>query len=253
MTKEQAVLKKLLDTIVASGGLIRYHDGSYGCAADEEWLDLADTALLAQNVLQISGIVVEIPIANASEAELLPSDFLLEGSELSFVRGPSKRTQQTSDDNPAAQLGVFHSLGKRCTASPRQSARRITLAHRKVPMRLRSNEPCPIHRSLLCNGREHVRKERTVRFGVQRIEDPRVGTSRTMIFSFCSPTVFSHDRHIFRASCCVGGEMQEVQLHDHLPCRKRDCYGKHWPNDEERHQVHTAYPRMGKRWGRYDR
>ena len=74
MTKEQAVLKKLLDTIVATGGLIRYPDGSYGCAADEEWLDLADTALLAQEVLQISGIVVEIPIANASESELLPSD-----------------------------------------------------------------------------------------------------------------------------------------------------------------------------------
>jgi hypothetical protein len=74
MTKEQAVVKKLLDTIVATGGLIRYPDGSHGCAADEEWLDLADTALLAQDVLQISGIIVEIPIANASEAELLPSD-----------------------------------------------------------------------------------------------------------------------------------------------------------------------------------
>ena len=74
MTKEQAVLKKLLDTIVATGGLIRYPDGSYGCAADEEWLDLADTALLGQDVLQISGTVVEIPIANASESELLPTD-----------------------------------------------------------------------------------------------------------------------------------------------------------------------------------
>ena len=39
-------------------------------------------------------------------------------------------------------------------------------------MRLRRNEYCPIHRSLFCCGREQARKERRVRLGVQRIEDP---------------------------------------------------------------------------------
>ncbi len=39
-------------------------------------------------------------------------------------------------------------------------------------MKLRRNEYCPIHRSLFCCGREHVRKERRLQLGVQRIEDP---------------------------------------------------------------------------------
>jgi hypothetical protein len=39
-------------------------------------------------------------------------------------------------------------------------------------MRLRRNEFCPIHRSLFCCGREQARKERRLRLGVQRIEDP---------------------------------------------------------------------------------
>ena len=39
-------------------------------------------------------------------------------------------------------------------------------------MKLRRNEYCPLHRSLFCCGREHVRKERRFRLGVQRIEDP---------------------------------------------------------------------------------
>ena len=38
-------------------------------------------------------------------------------------------------------------------------------------MKLRKNEFCPIHRSLFCCGREHSKKERKLRFGVQRIED----------------------------------------------------------------------------------
>ena len=40
-------------------------------------------------------------------------------------------------------------------------------------MKLRRNEFCPIHRSLSCCGREQARKERRIRLGVQRIEDPR--------------------------------------------------------------------------------
>lgn len=39
-------------------------------------------------------------------------------------------------------------------------------------MRLRRNQSCPIHRSLSCCGRESVPRKRTVRPGVQRIEDP---------------------------------------------------------------------------------
>ena len=39
-------------------------------------------------------------------------------------------------------------------------------------MRLRRNEFCPIHRSLSCCGRELIPKTRTLRLGVQRIEDP---------------------------------------------------------------------------------
>lgn len=39
-------------------------------------------------------------------------------------------------------------------------------------MKLRRNEPCPIHRSVFCCGREQIRKEHRVRLGVQRIEDP---------------------------------------------------------------------------------
>lgn len=39
-------------------------------------------------------------------------------------------------------------------------------------MRLRSNEFCPIHRSLSCCGREFLSKPKLIRLGVQRIEDP---------------------------------------------------------------------------------
>jgi hypothetical protein len=39
-------------------------------------------------------------------------------------------------------------------------------------MKLHRNEPCPIHRSLVCCGREPAQKVRTLRLGVQRIDDP---------------------------------------------------------------------------------
>jgi len=39
-------------------------------------------------------------------------------------------------------------------------------------MKLRKNEYCPIHRSLLCCGREQANKRRQPRLGVQRVEDP---------------------------------------------------------------------------------
>jgi hypothetical protein len=39
-------------------------------------------------------------------------------------------------------------------------------------MKLRSNEPCPIHRSLFCCGREQVRKPTRLQPGIRRLEDP---------------------------------------------------------------------------------
>jgi hypothetical protein len=39
-------------------------------------------------------------------------------------------------------------------------------------MKLRSNESCPIHRSLVRCGRESIPRVRLVRLGVQRVEDP---------------------------------------------------------------------------------
>lgn len=39
-------------------------------------------------------------------------------------------------------------------------------------MRLRANEFCPIHKSISCCGREFIPKPRTIRPGIQRVEDP---------------------------------------------------------------------------------
>jgi hypothetical protein len=39
-------------------------------------------------------------------------------------------------------------------------------------IRLRRNQYCPIHRSLWCCGTEQVPKARSLRLGVQRIDDP---------------------------------------------------------------------------------
>jgi hypothetical protein len=39
-------------------------------------------------------------------------------------------------------------------------------------MKLRRNERCPLHKSLFCCGREQIPKARTLRLGVQRVEDP---------------------------------------------------------------------------------
>ena len=39
-------------------------------------------------------------------------------------------------------------------------------------MRLRRNELCPVHKSHTCCGREFIPKTRTLRLGVQRIDDP---------------------------------------------------------------------------------
>ena len=64
------VLNKFVDTIIATGGLVRFTDGTFGCAGDEDWLDLADAAMLAQEVLNSAGVEVEIPIIDADETEV---------------------------------------------------------------------------------------------------------------------------------------------------------------------------------------
>jgi hypothetical protein len=68
--KMAKVLNKFVDTIVATGGLVRFANGTFGCAGDEDWLDLADTAMLAQEVLDSAGIEVEIPITDGDETEV---------------------------------------------------------------------------------------------------------------------------------------------------------------------------------------
>jgi len=62
--------KKFLATIIATGGLVRFANGTFGCAGDEDWLDLADAALLAQEALNKAGIEVEIPITEADDKEV---------------------------------------------------------------------------------------------------------------------------------------------------------------------------------------
>ncbi len=68
--KMARVLETFVGTIVATGGLVRFTNGTFGCAGDEEWLDLADAATLAQEVLNRAGVEVEIPITDADEAEV---------------------------------------------------------------------------------------------------------------------------------------------------------------------------------------
>jgi len=63
------VLNKFVGTTIATGGLVRFADGTCGCAGDEDWLDLADAAMLAQEVLNNAGIEGEIPIIDADETE----------------------------------------------------------------------------------------------------------------------------------------------------------------------------------------
>ena len=58
--------------------------------------------------------------------------------------------------------------GAPCSPTSRDQCK----SHWSIPMKLRRNEYCPIHRSLFCCGREQARKERRFQLGVQRIEDP---------------------------------------------------------------------------------
>jgi len=64
------VLKQFLDTILATGGLVLFSNGTFGCAGGEDWLDLADAAIVAVEVLARAGIEVKIPITDAEETEV---------------------------------------------------------------------------------------------------------------------------------------------------------------------------------------
>jgi hypothetical protein len=60
-------LKALISTVQATGGLVHFQDGSFGCAADEEWLDLADAVLAARRALENeTGVVVELTVREIS-------------------------------------------------------------------------------------------------------------------------------------------------------------------------------------------
>jgi hypothetical protein len=67
-TPSTDALRALISTVQATGGLVHFSDGSYGCAADEEWLDLADAILVAKQTLENeTGIVVELTITEIPE------------------------------------------------------------------------------------------------------------------------------------------------------------------------------------------
>ena|ERR1700674_902162 len=67
-TPSTDALKALISTVQATGGLVHFPDGSYGCAADEEWLDLADAILVAKQTLENeTGVVTELTIREIPE------------------------------------------------------------------------------------------------------------------------------------------------------------------------------------------
>src|SRR5713226_7048052 len=67
-TPSTDALKALISTVQATGGLVHFPDGSYGCAADEDWLDLADAILVAKQTLENdTGVVVELTVTETSD------------------------------------------------------------------------------------------------------------------------------------------------------------------------------------------
>jgi len=61
-------LQSLISTVQATGGLVRFPEGSFGCAAAEEWLDIADVILKAKETLEEeAGIAVELTVTEIPE------------------------------------------------------------------------------------------------------------------------------------------------------------------------------------------
>jgi hypothetical protein len=52
--KAQAALKRMVDTINSTGGIVKHPDETYGCLADPDWIDLADAYLLACEALNVA-------------------------------------------------------------------------------------------------------------------------------------------------------------------------------------------------------
>ena len=47
-------LEALVETINSTGGVVKHPDGTCGCAADEDWIDLADAYLGACQALGVA-------------------------------------------------------------------------------------------------------------------------------------------------------------------------------------------------------
>jgi hypothetical protein len=52
--KAQAALRRIVDTINSTGGIVKHADETHGCLADPDWIDLADAYLLACEALNIA-------------------------------------------------------------------------------------------------------------------------------------------------------------------------------------------------------
>jgi hypothetical protein len=51
VTPYENVIKKLLDTVRSTGGLVMYPDGTLAPVADEDWIDLGDVVQAARGVM----------------------------------------------------------------------------------------------------------------------------------------------------------------------------------------------------------
>jgi hypothetical protein len=54
------VLKRLIETVAATGGLVKYPDGRIAPAASPQWFDLGDAVLLGNLVLAGHGVRVRL-------------------------------------------------------------------------------------------------------------------------------------------------------------------------------------------------
>jgi hypothetical protein len=57
--------RKLVETVAATGGLIKYPDGTFAPAGEPEWIDLGDAVLALQSLLIGEGIKVRLPMKRA--------------------------------------------------------------------------------------------------------------------------------------------------------------------------------------------
>ena len=61
------VLRDLVNTVEATGGLVRWPDGAYTPECDHEWDDLGRATFDAYNVLKAAGHPVELRIREEDE------------------------------------------------------------------------------------------------------------------------------------------------------------------------------------------